>query len=195
MSAARGDRLARLLCLAAGGLVLLASLFPLWQCTLRARQYPDEPIRVVLSTSGLGGDLDELGHLNQYIGVHLPRSMPELHQIGFLLVLLSVVLIFAGLLRGSAGRWARRGAALVLALGLFGVVALGQRRLYQVGHDRYAHAPIVGVVDFTPPVLGPAQVGNFHVLSLPALGGWLLAAALFAAGTASFLPKNPRGAT
>ncbi|HEY7956636.1 MAG TPA: hypothetical protein VII38_15130 [Polyangia bacterium] len=190
MSGARGERLARGLCLAAGALVLLGSLLPLWECTLRARQYPDEPIRVVLYAGGLGGDLDELGHLNQYIGVHLPASMPELHAIRIFLVVMGGALLLAGLFSGRAGRFARRGAALVLGLGLAGVIFVGQKRLYQIGHDRYAHAPIVGVPDFTPPVLGPAQVGNFHVLSLPASGGWLLATALFAAGAAGLLPKR-----
>jgi hypothetical protein len=60
-----------------------------------------------------------------------------------------------------------------------------QARLNQVGHNRDPHAPIRAVRDFTPPLVGPAKVGNFTVWSFPHIGGLALvvAAALSVAGT------------
>ena len=60
-----------------------------------------------------------------------------------------------------------------------------QARLYQVGHERDPHSPLRGMHDFTPPLVGPAKVGNFTVWSFPHAGAVMLlaAAALSVAGS------------
>jgi hypothetical protein len=55
--------------------------------------------------------------------------------------------------------------------------AMVQARLYQVGHERDPSAPMRSLHDFTPPLVGPAKVGNFTVWSFPHIGGVLLVAA------------------
>jgi hypothetical protein len=67
---------------------------------------------------------------------------------------------------------------------LVGSAALVQARLHAVGHDRDPRAPLKGVKDFTPPLVGPKKVGNFTMWSYPHAGGLALGAAgvLAAAG-------------
>jgi hypothetical protein len=66
-----------------------------------------------------------------------------------------------------------------------------QRRLYDVGHERDRKAPIVGVKDFTPRLLGPTKVGNFTVWSFPHLGGLALVAAITLAAAGAMRRVKP----
>ena len=60
-------------------MLLLASLqLPLWQMRLEAPQYRDqEALRVAVHPDALRGDLKELSVLDQYIGVHVPPTLPQ----------------------------------------------------------------------------------------------------------------------
>jgi hypothetical protein len=68
---------------------------------------------------------------------------------------------------------------------LAGSAALVQKRLYDVGHDRDPNAPLKAVKSFTPPIVGPARVGNFTVWSFPHAGAISLLAAALLAGAAA----------
>jgi hypothetical protein len=186
------ERLARMLVAGAAVLVLASPALPLWSCTFRARQYPDEPLTVTLYASRLTGDLDEIGRLNQYIGVRIPKELPELAILRPLLVTLSIVLAAAALAPRRVARASRWTASALLVAAMTGVLAMGQWRLHEVGHHRAAHAPIAGFKDFTPPVLGPATIGNFNALALPACGGWLLAAAIVSTGAGAWIGRRRR---
>ncbi|HEY6909790.1 MAG TPA: hypothetical protein VI356_10495 [Myxococcales bacterium] len=169
---------ARLLAVLAAAAALVALALPLWACAFHAPQYSGEPIRITLDARGLSGDFEELDHVDQYAGVHVPRTVPGLELLRPTLAAIAALLLGAAALKGAAGTVARRAAAALFACALGAVLAWGQWQLYRIGHTRDAHAVIAGFQDFTPLILGPTHVGNFHVVALPGAGGWLLAVAV-----------------
>ncbi len=180
IAAIRRDRTssARILVAVAALFTLAASRMVLWQATFRAPAYPDEAPRITASSRGLSGDLDELDRLDQYIGVRIPRHLPELGAVGPMLLALGAALLLAAAWPGRGGRWPRMVAGVCLFAGLATALALGQADLYAIGHHRAEHTPLAGMHDFTPLILGPTRVGNFHIMAAPGFGGWVLAAAV-----------------
>jgi hypothetical protein len=165
----------RLLAALAGGAALLALALPLWACAFHAPQYSGEPIRITLDARGLSGDFEELSHVDQYAGVHVPRTVPGIDLLQPALAALALLLLAGAVIGGAAGLWVRRAAAALFACTLGAALAWGQWQLYLIGHTRDAHTVIAGFHDFTPLILGRTHVGNFHVWALPGAGGWLLA--------------------
>lgn len=179
----------RLLAVLAALMALVALALPLWACAFHAPQYSGEPIRITLDAHGLSGDFEELDHVDQYAGVHVPRTVPGLDLLRPGLAALAALLLGAAAIGGAAGTIARRAAAALFACALGAALAWGQWQLYRIGHTRDAHTAIAGFHDFTPLILGPTHIGNFHVVALPGAGGWLLALAValaFAAGCPHF---------
>jgi hypothetical protein len=176
----------RLLLVAAAGLTVASLALPLWAVRMTAPQYPDEALVLRVDRHGIGGDVREVQTLQQYVGVRFPERMPELEWLPVAVLALAALLL-AGAVAGpgSAGRALRVGTAVLFVLFVAGSAALVQKRLYDVGHHRDPNAPLTSVRSFTPPLVGPARVGNFTVWSFPHAGALALlaAAALAGAGT------------
>ena len=68
----------RRLFLAASLLVAVAAWLPYWGFVMSAPQYPDESLTLHVSHTGIGGDVQEVETLQQYIGVRFPKQLPEL---------------------------------------------------------------------------------------------------------------------
>jgi hypothetical protein len=175
---------ARGLFLGAAALTAAALVLPLWGFLMTAPQYPDESLSLRVTTSGITGDVKEIATLQKYAGIRFPDSLPELRWLRPALGGLAALLFAAGFGRGRAGRVFGVAVAVALAGFLLGSAVLVQVRLHAVGHDRDPNAPLRGVKDFTPPLVGPKKVGNFTVWSYPHAGGVVLGAAgvLAAAG-------------
>lgn len=153
-------------------LVLLPSIFlPTWRITLHAPQYPDG-LQMEIYPNTVGGDVREVNILNHYIGMHEIETdeFPEFRFIPFF------ILRFLGfaLLTALIGRMA------IAALGwmdfvLFGVVMLYtlQHWLFEYGNNLSPDAPL-NVEPFTPGFLGSTTVGQFTVMSWPAIGAILM---------------------
>jgi len=173
----------RLIYLSAAVLTAAALALPLWGFAMSAPQYPDETLHLQVARTGIAGDVHEVSTLQHYIGVRFPTDLPELVWTTRAIVALTV-LFAIGAVAGGARAY-RIVCAIAVVAFLIGSAAAVQARLYQVGHDRDPHAPIRAVRDFTPPLIGPAKVGNFTVWSFPHLGGLSLvvAAVLSVAGT------------
>lgn len=175
----------RWLFLSAAILTAASLALPLWDFRMSAPQYPDEALHIRVTRAGLAGDLQEVDTLQQYVGVRFPTDLPELDWVTRAIAILAALLALgAAVRRGMAATAIRIAtAALLLAFLVASLVTL-QARLYQVGHERDADAPITAVKDFTPPAIGPAKVGNFTVWSYPHLGAIVLslAAALAVVG-------------
>jgi hypothetical protein len=167
--------------LAAAALVL-----PLWGFSMSAPQYPDETLHLQVQRTGIVGDVHEVETLQQYVGVRFPTDMPELKWATRAIVAGIVLLLLAAFVGAGTGAHVYRMVCAV-ALVIFLVASAGvvQARLYQVGHERDPHSPLRGMRDFTPPLVGPARVGNFTVWSFPHAGALFLlaAAALSIAGS------------
>lgn len=180
---------ARLLLLAAAGLVGVALSEPLWSTRMEAPQYKgEEALHVDVYAGRIEGDLREIRTLNQYIGVNLRTDLPELRAAPWLLGALLALTLLVALAPPSR---LRRGAAWLAGLavvGLLGAAVDAEYRLYQLGHNR-GHTPFARVEDFTPPLLGTAKIANFHVHTGLDAGGWsLLAAIALTAGAAAAAP-------
>ena len=177
---------ARVMYIAAAAFAAAALALPLWGFSMSAPQYPDETLHLQVERNGIVGDVHEIETLQHYVGVHFPTDIPELKWATRAIVA-SVGLLALGALvgSGSAGHVYRVLCAAALVTFLVASAAVVQARLYQVGHDRDPHAPLRGMRNFTPPLVGPARVGNFTVWSFPHAGAMLLlaAAALSVAGS------------
>jgi hypothetical protein len=161
---------------AAAILVAVAVWLPYWGFVMSAPQYPDESLVLNISRQGITGDVQEVETLQKFIGVRFPEKLAELDWLVPAMLGLAVVLAAAG--TGVGGRMLRW-ISVALFVALLGLCALTvQRNLYAVGHDRDPHAPISGMKDFTPRLIGPTKVGNFTVWSFPHIGGFALVAAL-----------------
>jgi copper chaperone NosL len=171
------------LLVAAAVLTTLSLLLPLWGVRMTAPQYPDEALMLRIDRHGIGGDVQEVETLQQYIGVRFPGELPELEWLPVVVLALSALLL-AGAAAGNsaAGRTLRATTAILFVLFLAGSAVIVQKRLYDVGHDRDPHAPIKAVKSFTPPLVGPTKVGNFTVWSFPHAGAFVLVAAAVLAG-------------
>ncbi len=151
---------------------------PLWGFTMSAPQYPDETLHLQVSRTGIGGDVQEVETLQQYIGVRFPTELPELRLATRAIAGLAGLLLAAAFTRPRGlGRLYRAACALAVLAFLATSAAAVQWRLYRVGHERDPKAPIRAVHDFTPPLVGPVKVGNFTVWSFPHAGAVLLLAA------------------
>jgi len=170
--------------LAAAAALTAASLaLPLWGVRMTAPQYPDEPLVLHVDRHGIGGDVQEVETLQQYIGVRFPQRMPELAWLPVPVLTLTALLLAGAVAgRGPAARALRATTIGLFVLFLAAAAGLVQKRLYDVGHDRDPNAPIKAVKTFTPPLVGPTKVGNFTVWSFPHVGGVALVAALVLAG-------------
>src|SRR5262245_57742044 len=159
-------------------LTAAALLVPLWGFAMSAPQYPDETLHLQVARTGLVGDVHEVETLQQYIGVRFPTELPELTWAVRGILALAVALAVGAV--AGAGRLARlyrATCAVALVAFIVASAVAVQGRLYRVGHERDPRAPIRAVRDFTPPLVGPVQVGNFTVWSYPHAGAVLLVAA------------------
>ena len=174
----------RLLYAAAAALVAATQAFPLWGFAMAAPQYPDETLHLQVTRAGIVGDVQEVSTLQHFIGVRFPTELPELKWATAAIVALAALLLLGALVGGGAvGRVYRVLCAVALVTFLVASAAMVQTRLYQVGHDRDPNAPLRGMRNFTPPLVGPAKVGNFTVWSFPHAGALML---LVAAGLAVY---------
>ena len=91
---------------------------------LEAPQYRDqEALRVAVHPNALRGDIRELSVLEQYIGVHIPPTLPQFKWLPGLLVAGAVLGLVAGLPRTRSRRYALTCVSCALAAGL----AVGRR--------------------------------------------------------------------
>ena len=177
---------ARVFYVLAAVLAAAALATPLWGFAMSAPQYPDETLHLQIVRHGIVGDVHEVETLQQYIGVRFPTALPELEWAVRAIAALAALLLLAAFVDARPIGRAFRIACAVAAVAFLMVAAVAvQARLYQVGHERDANAPIRAVRNFTPPIVGPVKVGNFTVWSFPHVGGALLvaAAALSVAGS------------
>lgn len=176
----------RVIYIAAAVLAAAALVLPLWGFAMSAPQYPGETLHLQVQRTGIVGDVHEVTTLQHFIGVRFPADMPELQWATRAIVALAALLLagaFVG--AGTVGRAYRVLCAIALVAFLLASAAVVQARLYQIGHDRDPNAPLRSLHNFTPPLVGPAKVGNFTVWSFPHAGALMLlaAAALSVAGT------------
>ena len=167
---------ARIVVAAAGVLLVLALLFPLWKMTMFAGQFP-EGIRMEIFAHKLvggnnGADLQGINILNHYIGMRelAAADFPEMKFIPFALGMF----VLLGLRAAVFARVSNVVDLLVL-FSYFGLFSLGAfvYRMYSYGHNLSPDAAIK-VPPFTPPIFGHQHIANFDVYSYPGPGTYIL---------------------
>lgn len=144
--------------------------FPYWNFLLRAPQYPDG-LKLVISLTGVGGDVAEINTINHYIGMAHIESGAVIERAigGYLVGSLGVAVMAVTLFAGKRLHWAALLLAVALPLGFMGDTMYW---LYTFGHDLDPKAPI-DLAPFTPTLFGAGKVGQFSTHAWPALGFWM----------------------
>ncbi|MBU2525563.1 MAG: hypothetical protein KKC03_03065 [Bacteroidetes bacterium] len=172
----------RLIMVAAALLLLLVFVFPIWQITLLAPQYPDGVtlyIWVDKLTGSEPGTLQNINILNHYVGMKMiePDSIPELQYFPKIIY----GMIGLGLLIALIGKrhlyyvWS-------LILGVLGILGLYDFYLweYDYGHNLSPTAPIkVPGMAYQPPLFGEKMLLNFTAQSYPEMATYVFGIAIF----------------
>lgn len=171
--------------LAIGSVCLFAVSYflPWWNFELVAPQYP-KGLHLVVSLTGITGDVSEINIINHYIGMaHLDDAAKlERALAGWLVGGLGVAVLALTLFSGK-----RLNLLLALvALGFpVGFVADTMYWLYTFGHDLDPRAP-VHIAPFTPTLFGAGKVGQFATVATPTWGFWLAMTGVALAAIASW---------
>jgi hypothetical protein len=161
-------------------LLLVVSLrLPLWHMRLEAPQYRDqEALKIAVFPNRYGGDMREISVLNQYIGVHVPRTLPQFGWLPVLLVGGGALGIASSLLSARFRRGALGLACGLIVAGVIAAAVQAKFQMHDIGHKRDHRTVLAGMHDFTPPFLGTSKIAQFTVTSGFGLGAWFIGAAL-----------------
>jgi hypothetical protein len=174
------DGRARLVILLATLLLAATYVFPLWNLTMFAPQYPDglrlDIYSYTLAGGNHGQDVKEINVLNHYIGMHdlANESFSEFQWMPFVIGAIGLLLLRAVVHRTVAALLDV--TMLLVYFGGFSAWSFGYK-LYRYGHDLAPDAAIK-VAPFMPPVFGYRQIANFEVYSYPRAGTYAMVAAI-----------------
>jgi len=183
------DLVPRVLLVVATLCLLGAYLFPLWNMTMYAPQYP-EGLRMDIYSYKLEGgnkgqDVKEINVLNHYIGMRdiEVADFTEFKWIPFVVGIMGLLFLRAAVL----GKMSHVLDVFVLYIyfGLFSLWSFGYK-MYSYGHN-LAPTASVKVDPFMPPLFGYKKLANFEVWSYPQAGSYALAASALFLALAFFL--------
>jgi hypothetical protein len=178
-------------------LPLLLFVFPLWNITLEAPQYPI-PLGMNIHINDFSDmnphDIKNINLMNHYVGMkYIPDAIPEFKIFPIGIIITSVI----GLLIGIIGnhKWFLAWFILMVA-----VSAAGMYDFYLWEHD-YGHNldpkaimkftnPDGTVMGFQPPLFGSKKILNFKAHSYPQLGAYFLAAGITLSFIAFFIGRK-----
>lgn len=171
----------RIIMAVAALLLFLVFIFPIWQITLIAPQYPDGVTLYIWINKLSGsepGTLQNINILNHYVGMKMiePDSIPELKYFPKVIyAVMALGLVFA--LIGK--RWLYFVWSLIL--GVLGILGLYDFYLweYDYGHNLSPTAPIkVPGMAYQPPLFGEKMLLNFTAQSYPQGATYVFALAI-----------------
>lgn len=149
-------------------LLIISVFLPYWQITLYAPQYPNG-LTVVSYVNRLGGQVDEINILNQYIGMKPLEDAAHVEK----RVAVVMIVVIALLLIAAAEVHSPWAALLSIPAALFplGFLADLQYWLANFGLHLDPNAPLnLSVKPFVPRALGVGHIGQFESLALPSAG-------------------------
>ncbi|CAN5733206.1 hypothetical protein BH11MYX4_BH11MYX4_01700 [soil metagenome] len=158
---------------AAVGFFVASFFTPWWQFLLYAPQYP-KGLQLIISLTGMSGDVSEIDLLNHYIGMkHLAGAAPtERHLAGFGVAAICVLTL--ALLTIPGKKLSKLAAVPAIAFPVL-FIADSFYWLYTFGHRLDPHAPLhIGA--FTPQMFGNGNIGQFETFARPGVGFWLAVA-------------------
>lgn len=184
--------------LMAASVLCLASLFvwPMWNITLLAPQYPDG-VTMHIYIDKIGGEspstLQNINILNHYIGMKYiePDSIPEFRFFPWIIGIMIGLGVLALIFNTKPVYIAWGTLMILLSIAGFYDFYLWE---YDYGHNLSPTAPIkVPGATYQPPLIGSKTILNFTAISYPNIGGWLAGASILLALMAGYLkPKKNR---
>jgi hypothetical protein len=169
-------KLSKALMIAAAVLPLFLFVFPMWNITLEAPQYPI-PLGIDISINKMAGahegDIQNIDLMNHYVGMKkLPTEMKEFEIFPVVIIVMSIL----GLILAFIGNnklylsW----FVIMVILGIAGMYDF-YLWLYDYGHNLNPQAAIkMPGQAYMPPVFGTKQILNFTAHSYPMLGSFFL---------------------
>lgn len=166
----------RALVIVAALLLVAVYVFPLWNLTMFAPQYPDglrmHIYSYKLEGGNLGQDVKEINLLNHYIGMKdlIAEDFTEFKWMPFVVGAMGLLFLRTAV----HGRMASL-IDIIMLYGYFAAFSLWSfgYKLYSYGHN-LAPTAAVKVPPFMPPMFGFKKLANFEVYSYPAAGSYAL---------------------
>ena len=165
------------------GVLLLGGLFlfPMWNITLEAPQYP-EPIAMNIHVNKLAdmnpNDIQNINIMNHYVGMKdIPESIPEFEIFVYVVIGMMVFGLMVAL--GLNYKWYLVWFLLMCAFGAAGMYDFYLWE-YNYGHDLKETAAIKFTnpdgtpLAYQPPLLGTKTILNFVAHSYPRTGAYML---------------------
>ncbi|HPQ09622.1 MAG TPA: nitrous oxide reductase accessory protein NosL [Bacteroidia bacterium] len=175
----------KILMLVASLMLLLLFVFPLWNISLEAPQYPDPigmNIYIHKITDEEPNDIQNINLMNHYVGMKpIPEDLPEFHVFPAVILTMSAL----GILVALFGNYK------LIITWLIVMVILGAAGIYDFylweydyGHHLSEHAAIKFTDEeghplaYQPPLIGEKKILNFIARSYPISGAYILFTAL-----------------
>jgi hypothetical protein len=178
-------------------LPLFLFLFPLWNITLEAPQYPT-PLGMNIHINDFSDmnphDIKNINLMNHYVGMkYIPDAIPEFKIFPAGIIITTIL----GLLIGFKGnyKWFLGWFILMFVLSIAGLYDFYIWE-HDYGHDLDPKAimkftnPDGSVMGFQPPLFGSKDILNFKAHSYPRLGAYFLAIGMALSFVAYFVGKK-----
>lgn len=160
-------------------LLLLLFIFPLWNITLEAPQYPT-PLGMDIYINKFEDmhphDIKNINLMNHYVGMKfIPETIPEFKIFPPVIIVMVILGVFIGLKANY--KWYLRWLVLMTLLGIAGMYDFYLWE-YNYGHDLDPKAimkftnPDGSIMGFQPPLFGTKDILNFRAHSYPRLGAY-----------------------
>lgn len=165
------------------GAILLGGLFlwPMWNITLEAPQYPDAigmDIHINKFEDANPNDIKNINIMNHYVGMKdIPETIPEFSifpKVAIGMIILGIIIAFVGK-RSLYISW----FAIMMVLGTIAMYDFYKWE-YEYGHDLKENAAIKFTDEdgqpmaYQPPLIGAKMILNFRAISMPRLGAYLM---------------------
>lgn len=163
-------------------MILLLFVFPIWNITLEAPQYPI-PLGMNIYINDFADmnphDIKNINLMNHYVGMqYIPESIPEFKIFPIVIIVMSII----GVVFGLIGKH-KLYVVWFIIMAILGM--LGMYDFYLWEHD-YGHNldpkaimkftnPDGSVMGFQPPLIGSKDILNFKAHSYPRMGAFFLA--------------------
>ena len=155
----------RQLLLLTGVFALVSLVLPWWFMQMHAPQYP-EGLQVTVSLFSVKGDVFEIDDLNHYIGFRPLATVATVERKVAWLAIPAALLPLLGAVFSLRRRWAWLTAIPMMLIPPFFAVDLAVWMWY-AGHHLNPHAALsTSVAPWTPHMLGPGGVGQFHTFGM-----------------------------
>ena len=181
-------------------LMLGLFVFPLWNITLEAPQYPI-PLGMNMHINKFSDvhefDIKNINLMNHYIGMkYIPESIPEFT----IFPIVIGIMVVLGVLTGFFGnyKWYLAWFILMFSLGAAGIYDFYLWE-YDYGHNLDPKAimsfknPDGSPMGFQPPLFGTKNILNFVAHSYPRAGAYMMLTGMFMTLGAYFVGKKEAG--